>query len=647
MVNSDIIRILYVEDDEGLAYLLKEKLEKSGKFIVETAHDGREGFAKCIEGEFDLLLVDFTMPEMNGLEVIKAVAAEKHEIPSIMLSGCGNEASAVNALKAGAYDYIMKDVEGNYMELLPSVIEKTLEQYRVIKDKNEAERALKESEEKLRGITSSMPDAVITIDSEGTITFWNKSAEKIFGYTEEEVLGQNMHDLVAPERFHEQIFKGMDKFKVTGEGDIIGQTLLLPGLKKDGTEFMGDHSFSAAKIKGKWHATAIVRDVTERLKMEEEMLKAQKLESVGVLAGGIAHDFNNILTAILGNTNLATILLTSGKVDKALETMHNIEKATIRARDLTHQLLTFSKGGEPVKKTVSLAGLIKDSSSFAIKGSNVKCEFTIPDDLWHVEVDEGQINQVINNLIINAVQAMPNGGVINISTENLLNFGKDDGDLLKKGNYVQIAIKDKGVGIKKELLSEIFDPYFTTKQCGSGLGLASSYSIIKKHGGLISVESEVGTGSIFYITIPASFKDVAKTYDISLDKLEGRGKILIMDDDEIICDMVNQTLSFIGYEIECAKNGEAAIDMYKKAYESGKPFDLVIMDLTVPGGMGGEAAIKELHRIYPEAKAIVSSGYCNNPVMSDFQKYGFHGVMSKPFEIKELNELLQKIIHTS
>ncbi len=644
MNGDNLIKILYVEDDEGLAYLLRERLEATGKFSVETACNGKDGLSKCLAGEFDMLLVDLAMPEMNGLEVIKAVIVEKHSIPSIMISGSGNETSAVQALKAGASDYLIKDVEGNYMDLLPSVIEKTLEQRKIINEKREAEIALKESEENIRAITNSMPDAVITIDSEGSITFWNKSAEDIFGYTKEEALGMNMHDLIAPERYHEEIFKGMEKFKDTGKGNIIGKTLTLPGLRKDGSEFMADHAFSAVKIKGKWHATAIIRDVTERLRMENELIKAQKLESVGVLAGGIAHDFNNILTAIIGNTNLASILLESGQTDKAGKTLESIEKAVLRAKDLTQQLLTFSKGGDPVKKVVSLTNIIKDASSFAARGSNVSREFSIPAELWSVEVDVGQITQVINNLVINAAQAMPGSGVIEIRAENEPNMDTSGLNDLKKGNYVKLSFKDHGCGIKKEQLKNIFDPYFTTKHGGSGLGLASSYSIIKKHDGAITVESEVGVGSTFNVYLPATLKEASISESENRSLITGSGKILIMDDEEMIRDMTSQTLGFIGYEVECAKDGSEAIEMYTNAREAGKPFDVIIMDLTVPGSMGGEETIKILHSIYPDAKAIVSSGYCNNPIMSDCKKYGFYGVMSKPFEIRSMNELLQKAI---
>lgn len=418
----------------------------------------------------------------------------------------------------------------------------------------------------------------------------------------------------------------------------------MTGIRKNGEKFPVEITITKFEKGGKVF-TAVVQDISDRIRRENEELKEQKLESLGVLAGGIAHDFNNILTAILGNTNLASILVKTGNTEKTIETLSNIENATIRARDLTRQLLTFSKGGEPVKKTVSIVELIKETSEFAIRGSNVKCEFFISNDLCPVEVDEGQITQVINNIVINAVQAMPEGGVINISAENIDEIDGEQVYSLRKGRYIKMCFRDYGSGINKEYNSNVFEPYFTTKENGSGLGLASSYSIIKRHNGSITFESEAGRGTTFIIYLPVSLKEVVKEEIEQCGTITGTGKILIMDDEEIIRDMVRQTLNFIGYEVECAKHGKEAIEMYKKAHEEGKPFDVVIMDLTVPGGMGGKEAIEKLHDMYPGAKAIVSSGYCDIPIMSNCQKYGFYGVISKPFNIKEMNDLLQKVIN--
>ncbi|MGR3318353.1 MAG: PAS domain-containing hybrid sensor histidine kinase/response regulator [Candidatus Anammoxibacter sp.] len=516
---------------------------------------------------------------------------------------------------------------------------------REIEIREKAEEAVQKSDRRFARMLEVSEDAIVSIDESQKIIIFNKSAERVFGYTAAEIMGKPIETII-PDRCRTNHKAKVEDFgrSETESARLNDRKYELFGRKKNGDEFPAEISISKFEEDGKIIFTAVVHDITRRKMLENESLKVQKLESVGVLAGGIAHDFNNILTAILGNTNLATILTKSGDRDKALEALSTVERASIRARDLTKQLLTFSRGGEPVKKTVCLTALVKESSSFALRGSNVKCEFSITETLWPVDVDEGQINQVINNIVINAAQSMPQGGTLKINAENITEIEKEHATSLKNQKQIKISFKDQGSGIKKEHLANIFDPYFTTKQTGSGLGLASSYSIIKNHNGLIIAESEPGVGSIFHVYLPASSKEVEKKKETEGQPLVGGGKILIMDDDDAIRDMGSQVLSFIGYEVECAEDGIKAIDMYKKAMDSGNPFDVVIMDLTIPGGMGGKEAIGKLHEIYPKAKAIVFSGYSNDPIMADYEKFGFKGVIGKPFELKAMNDVLQRVI---
>lgn len=490
-------------------------------------------------------------------------------------------------------------------------------------------------------------DAIISTDEEQRMVIFNKGAESLFGYSSKEVMGKPITSLI-PERFRVTHGKYIAKFRKS-KTDFLRlneRFYELFGLKKNGEEFPAEITISKFEEDGKTVYTAIVHDVTERKRMENEVFKMQKLESVGILAGGLAHDFNNILTSILGNNNLAEILLKTGNINKVSETLLKTEKATIRARDLTQQLLTFSKGGEPVKKAASINALLKETSEFASRGSNVRCEFCIPEDLWTVEVDEGQINQVIHNLIINGVQAMPKGGVIKVYAKNINHIDKKLTVSLKPGKYVVISVEDHGIGIKKEDIATIFDPYFTTKQQGTGLGLTSSYSIVNKHNGLITVESEVGRGSTFHTYLPTSTDSVTKQPNKdSNELLTGNGNILFMDDDEDIKDLANVAFTSIGYNIKTVKDGKEAIELYKKANESSKSFDVVVLDLTIPGSMGGKETIKELRKFDAKAKAIVMSGYSNDPIMADYKKYGFDGVICKPFMIDELNDVLQNVIN--
>jgi len=377
---------------------------------------------------------------------------------------------------------------------------------------------------------------------------------------------------------------------------------------------------------------------------EEERLKIAKLESVGVLAGGIAHDFNNILTGIMGNISLARRGLESGEIAKASNRLVEAEKASLRAKDLTQQLLTFSSGGTPIKITTSIIGILEDSISLALRGSDVRCELSLPDDVWPVEADEGQIGQVISNLVLNADQAMPEGGTLNIGVRNTI-IGKRTTLPLARGNYVQITIEDHGVGIPEEHLLRIFDPYFTTKQKGSGLGLSTVHSIIKKHGGHITIESKLGVGTTLQVYLPASMEPIPAVEEVAAEAcVAGAGRVLVMDDEEVVRDLLRSELTGIGYEVELASVGAETIKKYANAKETGQPFAAVILDLTVPGGMGGKETIKKLLEIDPDVKAIVSSGYSTDPIMTDFVKYGFKGVVVKPYRTSELEQVLHKVI---
>lgn len=381
--------------------------------------------------------------------------------------------------------------------------------------------------------------------------------------------------------------------------------------------------------------------IAEKQRIEEELFRTRHLESLGILAGGIAHDFNNLLTAIMGNTSLAKMFTEPDT--KIYARLEEVEKASLRARDLTQQLLTFSKGGAPIKKVTSIADVICDSSRFALRGSHARCKFNIMEDLWPVEVDEGQISQVISNLAINADQAMPEGGVVEIRAENVTLL-KGQVVTLEPGRYIRLSITDSGIGIPKDHLSKIFTPYFTTKQRGSGLGLATSYSIINKHGGVIIVESEIGRGTAFNIYLPASGKAIPEKEKKSMTTITGSGKILVMDDEEFIRNTAGEMLATVGYTVGYADDGAQAIDLYIRARESGEPYDLIIMDLTIPGGMGGVETIQKLLEIAPDAKAIVSSGYANGPIMADFKEYGFKGVIAKPYRTDELCKVVQNVI---
>ena len=381
-------------------------------------------------------------------------------------------------------------------------------------------------------------------------------------------------------------------------------------------------------------------------RMQQEIVKTRNLESLGFLAAGIAHDFNNILTTIMGNIGLCLMRLADD--DPITPLLQAVDKATDRATKLTRQLLTFAKGGNPIKQLASIAEVIQTSADFVLRGSKVACQYSFPADLYSVEVDTGQMSQVIQNLVINAIQAMPNGGTIKISVQNSGQRG--NGKALSSANSVIIQIHDSGPGIPDEIREKIFDPYFTTKATGSGLGLAISHSIIKKHGGSLTVSSSADQGTTFTITLPAVKAPLAPADEVAAKQSLGlptrSGRIMIMDDDPQIRTLTDKMLSLFGYEVIQTKDGEEALTRYQQQQEGGAPVDLVIMDLTIPGGMGGQEAIAKLHERYPTAKAIVASGYANDPVMAACQDYGFLAVIIKPFQLTDLRDMVAKILET-
>lgn len=513
-----------------------------------------------------------------------------------------------------------------------------------IAERTHVEEVVRETDERLRLLLGSVFEAIYGVDTEGKCMFCNTACLNMLGYErEEDLLGKNMHQLMHHSHADGTEYP-VEKCRIyrvflDKEGVHVSDEVFW---RADGSKFEVEYwSYPILKSGSLIGSVVTFVDITERRKMEAELLNAQKLESLGVLAGGIAHDFNNILTAILGNINMITLQISPE--DERYEKCKEIENASLRAKGLTQQLITFSKGGAPVRKTVSLLNIIRESAVFALRGSNVRCECIFPEDLWPAEVDEGQISQVIHNLVLNAEQAMPSGGVIDIRAENIT-VGAESVIQMKEGKYVKITFADQGIGIPKENTNKIFDPYFTTKKEGSGLGLAATYSIIKNHDGYIMVNSEEGLGTTFTVYLPASEKELFKENTVEDVAVAGTGRVLIMDDEEMVRRVTGDMLGKLGYAVGFARDGDEAIELYKSARESHQPFDVVIMDLTIPGGMGGIEAMQRLIDLAPGIKAIVSSGYSDDQVMSDYRRYGFAGVLIKPYKLNQLSDSLRKVL---
>ncbi len=495
---------------------------------------------------------------------------------------------------------------------------------------------LSESEEKYRTLVEHIHDGIY-IYAESGFLFVNNRICDMTGYTNAELSGMKFWELAHPE----DLERIREYELLRASGADVPSVFQVRAVKKDGEERYIEFSAKSITYNGEYAVLGVGRDITALKLFDEEQSKMDKLESLGILAGGIAHDFNNFLSAIIGNISLARLMVEPGS--NIYEILTSSEHAASKASTLTRQLLTFSKGGEPVKDLVSITTLLQESCNFILSGSNVIAEFNFSEDLQLINADPGQITQVINNIILNANQAMPEGGRILISAENI-DISDNSIIPLEEDSYIKIQIEDEGIGIPEEQLTIIFDPFFSTKQLGTGLGLSTAYSIIHKHHGHILVESEINSGSTFIIYLP-SVSDIMEKKQMEIDFLTvTEGRILIMDDKEIIRDTVQAILNRLGYEVECAVNGNEAIEKYSNSMINGNPFSAVILDLTIPNGMGGADTMKELLSIDPDVRAIVSSGYSTDPVMSDYETHGFKGVMRKPYSISQVAYVLQEVI---
>ncbi len=513
---------------------------------------------------------------------------------------------------------------------------------RDISPRKEVEETLSQEKERLAVTLRSIGDGVITSDVEGRVVLINKVAEKLTGWTQADAAGKPMLEVfrIINEKTREPCENPVEKVLTTGNTITLANHTAL--IARDGTE--RSIADSGAPIMDRTSSIVgvvlVFRDVTDENRIEEELLKVRKLESVGVLAGGIAHDFNNILMAVLGGVSLARTY--NQENSESYRLLSDVLRACGRAKDLTQQLLTFSKGGDPVTRVASVVDLVRESAGFVLHGGRVRCDTHFVDDLWAAEIDFGQISQVVQNLILNAVHAMDQAGVITITAENHRIDRRDIGILPLKGErYVKLTFCDEGTGIPESLIDRIFDPFFTTKKTGSGLGLATTHSIVSKHDGHIQVTSTPGVGTCFTLYLPASEEVLPERIEIPAgDSVQGRGRILVMDDEEMVREVVEGLLDALGYEVLLTASGEEAVAVYRARHGGPEPVDVVITDLTVVGAMGGLEAAGLIRQWDPEARVVVSSGYSNDPIMADYQAHGFCAAIVKPYSLADLRAVV-------
>ncbi len=646
-------RILIVDDEprmcESLGKLLSER-----DFQVECASTGKQCLQACTEKTFDLVLLDIMLPDTNGLKILEYLRNNHPDMLIIMFTGFASIESAVAALKIGAFDYIRKPVE--YEQLIKRV-ENALNQKRLAREKQAIHWELEQSQLKYKYLVENSPDIIYTLDEKGRFSFVNDAFERLLGFSREEIIGKHYTEIVFPQDLPKSQFVVNERRTGKRASSGVELRLNLHGAEGRRNGSKKKHQFPVEiKAQGIYDKEpensektflgtyGVARDIRDRKMLEEHLQQEEKMEAVGRLAGGIAHDFNNFLAAVVGNIALAR--MHTRPDEEVSRRLGEMERAALRARDLTQQLITFARGGVPVKRPGTLPDLIQDSANFVLRGSNVRCKFHFPKDLWRAEFDQGQIMQVIQNLIINADQAMPDGGIVNVKAENVTVTSAYRLPL-KPGRYVRVVIEDQGCGIPKEHITKVFDPFFTTKDKGTGFGLSTAYSILKNHASYLSVESEIDRGTRFYFFLPATDKKAAigKKGDGSL--YSGKGNILVMDDDNNLREVYARLLAYLGYTPTVVADGQAALACYEQARTSGSPFAAVIMDLTVPGAMGGKEAIHKLLEMDPGVVAIISSGYSNDPVMANYKKLGFKDVIGKPFTAQKLSEVLWKALKST
>jgi two-component system, cell cycle sensor histidine kinase and response regulator CckA len=621
------MNILLVEDQDDSRQALSRLIAMRGHKVTQVA-TAEEAERALTTESFPFLILDWVLPGKSGVDLCRELRARQDgdEMFILLVTAKADHADLEMALEAGANDYLTKPIDVALLNVRLAVAER---QIRDLTERNQARVALQQSARTLTDILENTTDGFFCLDHAWRFTYVNPQAERLFGRARKELLGGELWQKFPELR--------NTPFEENYRRVMANQTPAeFEACEPNGTtRWFEVHAYPSGG-----GVSALFRDVTERKRAEDDRLTKGKIESLGTLAGGIAHDLNNILTVISGNIGLAQLEAPSEEKN-LFACLAKASQAAQEAAHMSSQLLTFSKGGSPVKKVVRMSELLAKSAHFSLHGSNLRAEMDIPPDLWTTEVDPAQIEQVINALMINAREAMLSGGTVDISARNI-ELENKPGALLPGGRYVKVAIADHGGGVPSDIATKIFDPYFTTKSVSSGLGLSISFSVVKKHGGMLHLEQSSPSGAVFSFYLPAARAEPAVIKSIGDGMPSPLQRILVMDDEEGIRELTSQLLNTLGYEVTAVTDGVEAVNTYERAMRRGENFQAVILDATIRGGMGGLATIARLRNIDPSVVAIICSGYSDEAALAEFLQYGFRGALPKPFTRRDLAEVLQR-----
>jgi two-component system, cell cycle sensor histidine kinase and response regulator CckA len=624
------MRILLVEDQDDSRETLRKLIELRGHQVTAVA-SAEEAERALAEESFPFLIFDWMLPGKSGLELCRELRerTDGDEMFILLVTAKADREDLEQALAAGANDYLTKPIDLSRLNVRLCVAER---QIRDLTERNQARVALQESARTLRDILENTTDGFIALDFAWRFTYVNPEAERLLGRSRDELMGGELW-----EKFPELCGTEFEKNyrRVMAQQEAMEFEASDPAE----TKWFEVHCYPSGG-----GVSAFFRDVTERKRSEDERLTTGKLESVGTLAGGIAHDLNNILTVISGNIGLAQLEAPNDAKD-LLTCLSKAAQAAQHAAHLSSQLLTFSKGGAPVKKVIDITRVLTKAIEFALHGSNVRAEIDIPPNLWPAEVDSGQIEQVMNALMLNAREAMPGGGTVEITARNV-HLENKTGAFLPGGRYLKISVADQGGGVPANIATRIFDPYFTTKPTASGLGLSIGFSIIKKHGGMLHLEHSSPHGTVFTFYLPGAKPEVIppKPTSPAAGLQLNQQRVLVMDDEAGIRDLTSQLLGSLGYEVTAVPDGAEAVKIYERAMRRGENFQAVILDATIRGGMGGVATIERLRNIDPQVVGIICSGYSDEAALAEFLQFGFRGALPKPFTRRDLADVLQRAL---